>query len=1543
MWTYPKISGTLIFSRRTQGTAHGGVPGENGTRAPACWQAIVAMGVLSVVGIVLLMVPSFVLAQQCTTKPAPGGTTDWLNDGGNKDNQCGGGAAGAGGAVGSASAGSMNLLATEVGAGNPINLTSGNKYQQDTDLPALPGTLGLEVVRHYNSAYSDTVHNPGLVGRGWRLSYETQLLFIGNTLQVAQADGSRVIFNRDPDNPSQCSSSDPAHGRLLIHQGASTRPSYIWVWPGAGPNGGRRLYFNAQGQLEQITEASGEALSLQYDTRGRLLQVTDPQQRQLKLNYLSAKDEAAGRAFSGVQSIDTPVGRIEYRYGTPLPEGSSHPVQVPMSNLAAVDPPDGRSRRYHYEDPRYPSHLTGISVQAPATAGTTTGTPTQRLSTWAYDEQGRAVLSLLGERAAPTDKMTGEAGQEQVRVVAFQAPGVKPGYTEIENSLGQKTRYTHESIAGQARLTSAIGPGCARCAPTQRRWRYDSQGRLTEEIQLDTQGRPVQGQRWQRDGVGRIVKVSRVAYRGGKGGNQVQAVEELFSYGYPALAQASASTSPEYQAAWQPVEISRPSVVPGQRHRWQVQINERGQVVEVQESGWSPALAGQPPEPLHRSTRYEYRRINGRSLLSAIDGPLPNGPSGTPQDSDITQLLWDERGDAIIEQIRPGRLSQKVMERDRAGRVVRIEDEEGRQTAMALNFHGLPTSMRRAGESIQLTYNEDNRVTQWVDSSGKSWTAEYDISGRLIATIDAHGIRHQLSHDTEGKTTKSIWRDAQGQQAFDEDWVRYDAWGRPVESSDGRKYTYDAVGQLTTMVDALERVTQLSHDGWGRVVSVLKPDQGHVQLGYEAIAGLDRKPTRLLAANGAVHVKAWDDFGRVVRHEGSSEGQTYADYDVADRLITVTHTAMGQQTRWIYDAAGRVIQRVSSARGDGDKQNPQGRANPDITVFHYQGRRLSARANQHQSDGWEYDEQGRVIARSTWIARDAPSLVPLRFDTQYRYDAQGRLAEQILPDGLRLQFNWTSQGVMQQLKLIQKSGASQTLVDGLKADSLYGLRELTLGNGLSTTWSRDKNSRINTWKTKVSSTQQVLAGAKLHYDPGHRIEAVEDLAGQPRSQYQYDAANRLIEVTQGEAVQRWTYDLNGNRRQSEDATGEVAYSYGRGNDRLLQRQVGVARPGAGSGAPPGPSWFYDGMGRPRRWQAAMGWRQDDYGANGRLCEVWAQDEAKRVSYRYDSAGQRVAKTREDAGGVRSTTYVLYENNQRVADVDAQGRITAHYVYLGQALLAKIESDVGEAAQARQAKKVKVLWAHSDHRGAPVLLTDKQGRSVWSAKYEPFGKAQVNEDVDGDGQAITLDLRFPGQWLDHETGTHHNYFRDYDPETGRYLQPDPIGVAGGMNTYVYANGDPMQYIDPLGLKPWDWDGQGDTSVCSYYDEMAKQYAKCAYYKRAGEICRGDDPIVNEAIRNGLRYSWATGKTTNSQSVILTNIRKDLIAADKKARAEGKVNCQTGCVLGNEIDAYHNVAFENSGVSRWFYGGNLWPQDCWPNPVPKDPENALECWS
>ena len=186
------------------------------------------------------------------------------------------------------------------------------------------------------------------------------------------------------------------------------------------------------------------------------------------------------------------------------------------------------------------------------------------------------------------------------------------------------------------------------------------------------------------------------------------------------------------------------------------------------------------------------------------------------------------------------------------------------------------------------------------------------------------------------------------------------------------------------------------------------------------------------------------------------------------------------------------------------------------------------------------------------------------------------------------------------------------------------------------------------------------------------------------------------------------------------------------------------------------------------------------------------------------------------------------------------------------------------------------------------------------------------------------------------GSFYNYFRDYDPTIGRYIESDPIGLGGGINTYAYVEGNPIKFMDPYGLEKWDWDGWGDTSVCKYYEDLAEKTCS-EYYKAAAKICKGQNASVNAVMSTGIAQAWAAGNTSASQSEIANQIRQSLISQDQIARAVN--NRGNSAPRGDHIDQYHNAAFQNAGINPMWYGGNLWPQGVWPNPVPYDPIGNL----
>jgi RHS repeat-associated protein len=109
----------------------------------------------------------------------------------------------------------------------------------------------------------------------------------------------------------------------------------------------------------------------------------------------------------------------------------------------------------------------------------------------------------------------------------------------------------------------------------------------------------------------------------------------------------------------------------------------------------------------------------------------------------------------------------------------------------------------------------------------------------------------------------------------------------------------------------------------------------------------------------------------------------------------------------------------------------------------------------------------------------------------------------------------------------------------------------------------------------------------------------------------------------------------------------------------------------------------------------------------------------------------------------------------------------------------------------------VFYIHADHLNAPRIVLDQNGAKRWRWIAEPFGTTAPESNPDGHG-AFTQNLRFPGQYADAESGLWYNYFRSYDSSKGGYTQPDPLGLAAGINSYSYVKANPLSRIDPLGL-------------------------------------------------------------------------------------------------------------------------------------------------
>jgi RHS repeat-associated protein len=103
----------------------------------------------------------------------------------------------------------------------------------------------------------------------------------------------------------------------------------------------------------------------------------------------------------------------------------------------------------------------------------------------------------------------------------------------------------------------------------------------------------------------------------------------------------------------------------------------------------------------------------------------------------------------------------------------------------------------------------------------------------------------------------------------------------------------------------------------------------------------------------------------------------------------------------------------------------------------------------------------------------------------------------------------------------------------------------------------------------------------------------------------------------------------------------------------------------------------------------------------------------------------------------------------------------------------------------------LFYLHTDHLDTVQVITDQNQRIVWKGQQKPFGETEAIIEL------VDNPLRFPGQYFDRETGLHYNYFRDYDPKVGRYIESDPLGLKDGLNVYAYVSSNPLIFSDPNG--------------------------------------------------------------------------------------------------------------------------------------------------
>jgi RHS repeat-associated protein len=182
-----------------------------------------------------------------------------------------------------------------------------------------------------------------------------------------------------------------------------------------------------------------------------------------------------------------------------------------------------------------------------------------------------------------------------------------------------------------------------------------------------------------------------------------------------------------------------------------------------------------------------------------------------------------------------------------------------------------------------------------------------------------------------------------------------------------------------------------------------------------------------------------------------------------------------------------------------------------------------------------------------------------------------------------------------------------------------------------------------------------------------------------------------------------------------------------------------------------------------------------------------------ADYTYDALERLATRVTQNMTPASTTHYVHDLAGHLIAEATVTGTTVTEYVWLDDLPLAVV-ANVDTSSP-------NLYFVHADHLDRPIKMTDGTEAIVWDAVYKSFGEVQ---SISG---TAANNLRFPGQFFLIEAGLHYNWYRHYDPTTGRYLQSDPLEFMYGSNIYNYALESPALYIDPFGLRPWGTIGVG----------------------------------------------------------------------------------------------------------------------------------------
>ncbi|MCW8194179.1 RHS repeat protein [Proteobacteria bacterium 005FR1] len=741
---------------------------------------------------------------------------------------------------------------------------------------------------------------------------------------------------------------------------------------------------------------------------------------------------------------------------------------------------------------------------------------------------------------------------------------------------------------------------------------------------------------------------------------------------------------------------------------------------------------------------------------------------------------------ASIDGPHPGSQDTQTFAYDNRGQLTELGYPLGQSIGYTYNAAGQQDTLTNSNGTVtELNYDSRNRLVQ-TSQNGRVASYVYNPQGLIISATDPLGRTTSFAYNDQNQLTRVDY------PAGDSLVVTYLHTSSYTQLTQQR---YDKNGALiATQISRLDPLTQLPIQeylaGLGQQVS---------QHEYNGLDDLTKTTLYGSFDTGTISstVYRYDPEGRLRQVEDALQGLTNFSYDPLGRLTQVVDPNQGT-TAYQYSGWGELLEQSSPDTGtthftldeSGNvvvQVDAEGRtvtygydALNRPVLIDYEGVELDTTLGYDEGSngtGWltsvadgsgttnlQYNARGLLTQVDTTI-KGTP------FTTGYSYNDADQLTDIVYPSGARVSYNYDAAGRLASIQLNQ-DGVESDIVQNVqwRGDQLIAFQH---GNGVTTELDYDNAGRL---------VEKRFGG------PDNRLQNQLDTQGQITgqtwtrdgttdvNQFQYDTLGRLTQdgSPTDEVPLLFTYDPVGNRltQAKQDGSEPDLYRYENRSNRLQEVD----------GAP----IVLDATGN----TLDDGRIQYQYNQANRLAHVTNLADGVEAQYTYNYRGERVRKQLSGSmtGDIR---YVYGQSGELLGEYDATGAMIREYIYLREgvfpALTAQIDDNGG------------MVFVHTDHLGSPKIATDADQDGVWRWISDAFGEGPAPEDPDGDGLRVAVNHRFPGQYFDEETGLHYNYYRDYDPTRGRYVESDPIGLEGGLNTFAYVGSSPSTHVDPDGLR------------------------------------------------------------------------------------------------------------------------------------------------